>query len=56
MDQFNNIFNHFPQYRIIVYKECRLDIIPTNFKTHCNTKYIYLTAYIRRDIIQVIDI
>jgi hypothetical protein len=51
MDQFNNIFNHFPQYHIIIYKECRLGIIPTNFKIYYNTKYIHLTAYIWRDII-----
>ena len=52
MDQFSTIFNHFPQYRIIVCKECKSGVIPTHFKTHCDTKHKYLTAYTRRDIIQ----
>ena len=54
MDQFNNIFNHFPQYCIIVYKEYKLGIILTHFKTYYDIKYIYLTVYIQRDIIQAV--
>ena len=52
MDQFSTIFNYFPQYYIIVYKEYRLGVILTYFKIYYNTKYKYLMAYTWRDIIQ----
>jgi len=52
MDQFNTIFIHFPQYHVVVCKECGFGVVPTHFKTHLSIKHAYLTAKTRNCIIQ----
>jgi len=52
MDQFDVIFIHFPQYRVIICKECGSAVVPAHLKTHLGTKHTYLTVKTRNCIIQ----
>ena len=52
MDQFNAIFVHLPQYRIVICKECKLGVVVAHFKTHLSSKHAYLTAKTRKEIVQ----
>jgi hypothetical protein len=55
MDQFNTIFFHFPQCRIIICKECGVGMIRPQVKAHINSKHGYLTVEIRKTINQVVS-
>ena len=52
MNQFNTIFNYFPQYCVAVCKECSLGVIPVHLKTYLDNKHMYLTAKICKNITQ----
>ena len=52
MNQFNTIFNYFPQYCVTVCKECGSGVIPAHWKTHLDNKHAYLTAKTRKNITQ----
>lgn len=39
MDQFNKLFVHCPEYRVIICKRCRFAIIPTQIEGHIKAKH-----------------
>jgi len=55
MEQFNHIFIHYPEYRIIICKQCQSAIIPANLQTHLNKNHIELQPRTRKEIVKVAE-
>jgi len=51
MDQFNAIFQHFPQYRIVICSECRKGVVQSQFRAHLNGSHTTLLAKTRQEIV-----
>jgi len=51
MDQFNSIFQPYPQYRIVVCRQCCTGIVRSQTQAHLNTKHQYLPMSVRKDIV-----
>jgi hypothetical protein len=54
MDQFNQIFEHFPQYRVIICKSCGWAVLPKNVKRHLKDKHHGLQPKTRKDVTRVV--
>src|SRR5690349_5341689 len=55
MDQFETVFKHYPEYRIIVCRDCRSGVIPKNVATHLDGKHACLSKITRRSVAQVVQ-
>lgn len=55
MDEFNKIFEHRPEYRIVICKRCRFAVIPRQTAGHLLKHRIVLSAPIRQTIVAYIQ-
>jgi Orsellinic acid/F9775 biosynthesis cluster protein D len=53
MEQLNHIFIHYPEYRIIICKQCKSAIIPAHVKIHLSKNHSEFMPKIRNEIDQV---
>jgi superfamily II DNA helicase RecQ len=50
MDQFNTIFQHWPEYRVIHCRQCRFCPVPTQIQAHLDTHHAQIAPRTRRRI------
>jgi hypothetical protein len=53
MDQFNHIFAHRPEYRIVICKQCQSGIVPANIPTHLGKHHAEFGSTTRREMVEV---
>ena len=51
MDSFDKLFQHMPDYKIVVCKQCQFAIVPTQVKGHIQTQHPQINPQERRDIV-----
>lgn len=51
MDAFNTLFVHFPNFEVIVCKDCRFAVVPDQVKAHLRQSHGLLTAKTRNEIV-----
>ena len=50
MDQFNTIFQHWPDYRVIYCRQCRFCPVPTQIQAHLDAHHAQIAPRTRRRI------
>ncbi len=55
MDEFNKVFEHFPQYKVIICKTCKYAPIPTHVKGHLQKLHEDIPKEVRHRIVDVVD-
>lgn len=52
MNAFEELFTHFPNFRIIVCRDCKFAVVPDQIKAHLNQNHQTLTASTRKNIVE----
>jgi len=55
MEQFEDLFRHYPEYRVIICKRCQYAPIPTHIQTHLKIFHSRIPADERKSIVQYVQ-
>ena len=53
MDGFEKVFQHMPEYRIIVCRTCRFAVVPDHVRTHLQGRHPAIPTHLRRSITEI---
>lgn len=55
MHDFDDIFHHYPEYRVIVCKKCQFSPVPDQVSTHLRTQHPRMTVKQRNRIVETVQ-